>query len=89
MPIVADPEQLALISDALDAYRKSKNVDPGSELYERAAQRVICLFESGMRDPQAMSQALADAMEKCAASGFYRPPRRVSAWNGPRGKQKP
>jgi len=43
MPIVADPEQLAVIAGALHAYRKSKNVDPGSELYERAAQRVICL----------------------------------------------
>jgi len=77
MPIVVDPEQLAVIAGALDTYRKSKNVDPGSELYERAAQRVICVFESGIRDPRAMSHALADAMEKCTASAFFRPRRRV------------
>ena len=77
MPIIADPEQLALIAVALEDYRKSKSVDPGSALYQRAAQRVICLFEAGMRDPQAMSKALADALETCPASAFYRPPRLV------------
>ena len=61
MPIVADPEQLALIAKVLETYCLPRNIGRGSEVYEHLARRAIWLYESGVRNPETMERALHDA----------------------------
>lgn len=61
MPIAADPEQLALIAKVLETYCLPRNIDRGSDVDEHLARRAICLYESGMRDPETMARTLHDA----------------------------
>ena len=59
---IADPDQLRVLTDALDTYCREAGIERGSAAHEDAAWLVVTLFSSGMSTVEELSSALANSL---------------------------
>ena len=63
---IAQPEQLAILTTALDEYCRAEQIDVGTPAYEDAARLIMQLFNNGAFTPAEISAAL-DATARVGA----------------------
>ena len=56
----ARPKDLAMMRHVLDDYCREQELAPGGLMREAIAERIVMLFESGLKDPAAIMAALVD-----------------------------
>lgn len=56
--VAARPRDLAMMKLVLDDYCLEQRIAKGGLLREAIAERIVMLFESGLREPEAIKDAL-------------------------------
>ena len=57
---IAHPEELALLTAALEAYCRKAAIEPGSSSYEDAARLIMSLFNRGASSAEELAAAMDD-----------------------------
>jgi len=57
---IIHPEQLTMLTEALDDYCRQARINPGSPEFDIAASRIIALFANGVQTAEALLAALND-----------------------------
>jgi hypothetical protein len=63
---VVHPEQLAMLTEALDVYCRDAGIKPDTPEYEMAGHRVIALFENGAQTAEQLLAALLPSERKAS-----------------------
>ena len=70
---IVHPEQLRMLTEALDRYCGARRIAVGSKQHAVAARRIVALFQDGIDNPETLVAAL------------NRPDLRTSSWSRLRG----
>ena len=72
---VIHPEQLTILTKALQQYCDAAHIEPGTPDYSEAGRQIIFLFECGIRTPEKLVKAMlvsgrvpAAALQRASAS---------------------
>ena len=59
---VADPDQLRVLTEALESYCREAGVEPGTKAHDDAARLVMSLFSTGASTAEELSSALSNSL---------------------------